>query len=289
MKAYKFNDFVKQDSELFRILRKLPRPDKDGPWISGGSIWKSIEGQSLDCDLDFFFASPQQREVYMRIIRSVPYVNRILSEKTNGFNTTFDFHIYDNGYNKTVPIQYVSFRYGKNIEEILDSFDFTACQFAYDGETLFVGDNAFEHLKERKIVFHKISDAAATSFHLKKYIDKGFTVSREQDDIFRTHLDKSPKRPVITSKKFDIFDIDDTDNTEDYYPTPIPVNFTTIQMPTFETNFTTPNIRDIIVEPNTANNIFNDPIPDLNAVGWDRLQQLDRIFTTINNTEEPVF
>lgn len=195
MKTYNINDFVRQDSELFRILRRLPKPDVNGPWIAGGSVWKAIEGQSLDCDLDFFFASPQQQEVYMRIMRSIPYVNHIVSEKKNDYNTTFGFHVYDNGYNKTVPIQYVTFRYAPCIEGILNEFDFTVCQFGFDGKTLFTGDNSLEHLNDRKIVFHNVHDTSATAVHLKKYLAKGFVIPPDQQLKFNDLMVEMAKKP----------------------------------------------------------------------------------------------
>jgi hypothetical protein len=237
MKTYNLNDFVKQDSELFRILRKLPKPDVNGPWIAGGSLWKSIEGMPLNCDLDFFFASPQQQEVYLRIMRSIPYVNHVVSEKKNDYNTTFGFHVYDNGYNKTIPIQYVSFRYASSLEEILNGFDFTVCQFGWDGRTFFAGDNSLQHLSERKIVFNNVHNSLATAIHLRKYLEKGFVIPTESQAMFNEIMlgAATTKRPKSAT----------TDDDDDAYPRPIEppprANISNGDLwPAFEAFFSTP-------------------------------------------------
>ena len=224
MQRHNLNEFVKPDSELFRILRKLPKPDESGPWIAGGSIWKAIEAMPLNCDLDFFFASPQQHEVYMRIMRSIPYVNHIVSEKKNDYNTTFGFHVYDNGYNKTVPIQYVTFRYAPSIEGILEQFDFTVCQFGTDGKTLFTGDESFEHLRQKAIYFNKVHNSVATAVHLKKYLDKGFSIPTTQLDLFNKIMAESekirPKKPTTLLNEDELVCCS-SDDDENYPPRPL--------------------------------------------------------------------
>jgi len=184
MKVDDFHNHVNQDSEFFRILRYLPRPQKDGPWLAGGSVWKAIENQPVEHDLDFFFYNKDQREQWIRTLNSIPYVHHIVGEKSNKYNTTYSFHINEKGYNKTVAIQAISFRYWSGVEELIDGFDFTACQFGFDGRKLFSGDTAFDDLRTRTIRFNKIHDPRATIIHLNKYITKGFKIPPDQQQKF---------------------------------------------------------------------------------------------------------
>ena len=62
MKTHEFYNFINKDSELCKILKHLPNIDETGPWVAGGSVWKSIENLPLNCDIDFFFQTPQQCE-----------------------------------------------------------------------------------------------------------------------------------------------------------------------------------------------------------------------------------
>jgi len=201
MKTQPFCDYVSNGSELFQILKYLPRIETEGPWIAGGSVWKAIEGLTLDCDIDFFFTSPQQFEVYLRIMKSVPYGPKIIKETSNGYNTTFDFHIYEKGkINKTQKVQFICAVFSETIEALIDSFDFTVCQFAFDGKTLYTGDNSFTHLKERKIILNNVFDVYASMIHLKKYIDRGFVIPPEETEKFN-NLQKSPAKPYFKTLK----------------------------------------------------------------------------------------
>jgi hypothetical protein len=195
MKVHEFHNFVNQESELFRILRHLPRPDENGPWLAGGSVWKAIENLPIDCDIDFFFKNEAQYEEYVRKLKSIPYTYHIVTEKKNKYNTTFGFHIYEKGYNKTIPVQFVSFRLCNSLEELLSGFDFTVCQFGFDGHRLYTGDTAFDDLKTRTIKFNNVRDTAATAIHVKKYLDRGFTIPPDQQKRFEEMMMLTLKTP----------------------------------------------------------------------------------------------
>ncbi len=185
MKIYRITDFISHNSEFYKILKFTPSISEDGPWVAGGSVWKSIEGISLTtCDVDFFFQSAKQYEDWYGQILSIPYVHRIVSEtKINQYNTSFKYYINDGSYNKTITIQLISFKFFKSMEDLLNSFDFTACQFGYDGRQLYTGETSIDDVKNRNIIFHNIANPFSTITHLKKYKDLGFKVSDEQAKI----------------------------------------------------------------------------------------------------------
>jgi len=157
VKNFEFHEFINQDSELFRILHHLPKPEENGPWLAGGSVWKAIENLPLDCDIDFFFKDETQYEEYLRKLKSIPYVYHIVTEKQNKYNITFGYHIYEKGYNKTVPLQLISFKFWNTLEELLEGFDFTVCQFGFNGRQLYTGDTALEDLRTRTIKFNNMA------------------------------------------------------------------------------------------------------------------------------------
>jgi len=189
MNTHEARQFINNDSELLTILRQLPPIGSDGPWVAGGSVWKTIENMPLNCDVDFFFKSPEQSEQWFRQLLSMPYVHRIVSTPiANRYNTSLSYHIHSRGFNKTVKLQLISFAFTKDIEELLNSFDFTACQFAYDGQMLYSGDNSFEDLRNREIIFRNIRDNYSTSVHVEKYLRLGFKVPenlKQKWDVIR--------------------------------------------------------------------------------------------------------
>jgi hypothetical protein len=223
MKVFKLHEFINQDAELIRVLRHLPKPDENGPWLAGGSVWKAIEGLPLDCDVDFFFKDKVQYDEYLRKLKSIPYVYHVVTEKKNDYNITFGFHIYEKGYNKTVPLQFVSFRLCNSLEELLNSFDFTVCQFGFDGQRLMVGDTSLEDLKSRIIRFNNVADCANTAYHVKKYLDKGFSIPPDQQQHFEELMKKScilPRKEPDSDRPF----VERLRTlAEDGYPHPRPV------------------------------------------------------------------
>lgn len=223
MKTSLLTDFVPPDSEFFKIIKHLPKPESGGPWIAGGSVWKSIERLPLKCDIDFFFASPQQFEVYQRIFQSVFFRNHILSEKKTKYSITYDFHIYDakTGFNRTQKIQFVNFKFWPNIETLLGDFDFTACQFGYDGKNLIFGDTSLNDVKNRQIVFGKIHDVVATAYHVKKYLDIGFSINDENVEKFK--LLTNELREVVENDTEECTETDDVIvSSEDWHGYAVP-------------------------------------------------------------------
>ena len=204
VKIYKIYDYINKDSELFRVLKYLPKLSTTGPWLAGGSVWKAIENIPLECDLDLFFSNKDQCAEWYRTMKSIPYTYRVISEKTNTYNTTLDYHIHEKGYNKTKKIQCVSFTYHNDIENLLCNFDFTACQFCFDGTNLYTGDTSLEDLRARRIVFNNIRSAYSTERHLEKYKKLGFTIPPSEKEKFKIACQRDRERkqsrsPVVTN------------------------------------------------------------------------------------------
>lgn len=180
MKIFPIHDFIKLDSDFFKILKFLPKIEESGPWVAGGSIWKAMENLTLDSDIDLFFKDENQCGEWLKTMRTIPYESHVLSEKINSYNISMSFHVNRNDYNQTVKIQCIYFKYFVDINHLLDSFDFTACQFGFDGTNLYTGETSLEDLKNRQIIFHNVCDNVATGLHLRKYIDRGFVVPDSQ-------------------------------------------------------------------------------------------------------------
>lgn len=183
MKIHPIHNFINRESELFKILKFLPPLSESGPWVAGGSVWKSIERLPLECDVDVFFKNESQYNEWLRNMKSIPYDYHVISSTSNKYNISFNFHIYENGYNKTVKVQGVNFKFHDDVEQLISGFDFTACQFAFDGTNLYSGDTSFDDLRERKIIFNNVHDLVASGVHLRKYLNIGFTIPESQNEM----------------------------------------------------------------------------------------------------------
>lgn len=63
-------------------------------------------------------------------------------------------------------------------EECLSNFDFTICQFAYDGSDIICNPESLIHLYEKKLVVYKLNPGFELDSmrRMQKYIQKGFTI-----------------------------------------------------------------------------------------------------------------
>ena len=144
------------DSDLFKILRHLPPMTEEGPWVAGGALWRTINKEPLvNCDIDVFFKSKSQFEEMSRKMNSLPYVNNVISENRGKWNTNYQYHVNEGKkFNKTVDIQFVNTNRYSSIIKLLNSFDFTVCQFGWDGKNIYTGPSSIDDLTKKLIVFY---------------------------------------------------------------------------------------------------------------------------------------
>jgi len=137
---------------------------ENGPWIAGGSIRKIATNDTNihNSDIDIF--SPN-KEIMEWLIA---YFDKktIFAQKNDGDYT----YKYDGKFYK---IQVVKHFFYKSVEELLDSFDFTATMFASDGKTVVYTQQAMIDAQMKKLVFHGDHEKCRP-MRLLKYSKKGF-------------------------------------------------------------------------------------------------------------------
>jgi hypothetical protein len=89
-----------------------------------------------------------------------------------------------------------------------------------------IGDTSLEDLKSRIIRFNNVANCANTAYHVKKYLERGFTIPPDQqqrfEELLRGHPMPSKKDPTpLTTERS--FSERLSDLADDGYPTPRPV------------------------------------------------------------------
>lgn len=133
-------------------------------WIAGGAVRSMVAGLPLTSDVDFFFKS---EAAYLAFVRDFGGDN---VTKSN-FHSTFTRRIGEKDY----LIQAVCIRYFDSAEDVIDSFDYTICQFALDGNDIVVGPYSLWDLARKRLVVHKVTYGAASVRRMLKYAKQGFT------------------------------------------------------------------------------------------------------------------
>lgn len=163
------NDGEFTEGALGLVLAGLPAVAKDGPWLAGGALRRTLIGDPLASDFDYFFRDADQLLAFAAQLEALGLV------KVRETEHHMEFRGYLKSATREVEVQCIRFQYYTDAAAVIDSFDYTACQFAYDGETLTCGEFALWDLGRRKLVVHKLTYPVASMRRLIKYTKQGFT------------------------------------------------------------------------------------------------------------------
>lgn len=178
--------------EAMELAMELP----NGCFLAGGFMESYINGRKPK-DFDVFFCGANELFAFLRRAQNAPtgtYLHGYQQEKSlNDFAASQDKYIRLVHPNPAKPpIQLVRIRWYENASQVLDTFDFSACQFALANTLeLTYGTNALTdarglHLRVRRIIF-RLSTAA----RIKRWTEtKGysFVASRQCDEYSRDSL-----------------------------------------------------------------------------------------------------
>lgn len=159
----------KKDIDLIEFLVKTFNVSEIGPWITGGAIRRLISGEKLDSDVDFFFNTQEQFDNFCKIAQSLAAEPGVERE----FNKTFKIKVSEKD---IVIVQGIKHKFYKNIDELLDSFDFTICQFAFDNVFVYTGNMSLVDLYHKKLVTNQITYGVSSMRRALKYTNQGFTM-----------------------------------------------------------------------------------------------------------------
>jgi hypothetical protein len=141
----------------------------DGAWIGGGALRRTLIGQPLDSDFDFFF-------------RSADHFKTWLDNKPSGMNVVREtqHHVQLEGTigDSKLPIvvQGINFQYYPDgAPTVIHSFDYTITQFCLSGKSLYTTDMALWDLGRKKLSVNKITYPVASMRRMIKYTKQGYT------------------------------------------------------------------------------------------------------------------
>lgn len=169
---------------IYEVQRSF---SNDGAWIGGGAIRRTLIGQALDSDFDFFFRSQEHFDKWlenkpktMNVVRETKH--HVQLEGTVG------------GSKLPIVVQGINFQYFPNgAPTVIDAFDYTITQFALSGVSLYTTDIALWDLGRRKLSINKVTYPVATMRRMLKYTKQGFTACAGCMQTLLTETAKSPE------------------------------------------------------------------------------------------------
>lgn len=180
-----------EDTTLSAILRGLPSLSKDGPWIAGGALRRTLLGKEPESDFDFFFHDADQLAAFTAKLEAAGFLK--VRETTH--HVHYKGKIGDSAIERDV--QCIRFAFYVDAAAVIDSFDYTICQLAYDGETLTLGEFTLWDLGRRRLAIHKLTYPVATMRRMLKYASQGFTACA---GCMATILTETASKPEILAQ-----------------------------------------------------------------------------------------
>jgi hypothetical protein len=175
------SDVLPEEHELLKALERLPAVSDVGPWLAGGALRRTLLRQPLDSDFDFFFASEGQFNLFCERIKAAGGWQVSKNEHSTTFRlpSVAPKSIGEDEFSEYQPeieVQAITTQWYDSLEAVLDSFDFTLCQFGFDGVRLVCGDYSLWDLGRKRLVPHRLTFGTASMRRLLKYTNQGYTI-----------------------------------------------------------------------------------------------------------------
>jgi hypothetical protein len=179
MNEYDLEDFLARSTDksfeettLRKVLDELPRCAKNGPWLAGGALRRTLQGKEPESDFDFFFRDADQLAAFVQRLEALG-MDKV---RETVHHVHYRGRLGDSGIDRNV--QCIRFAFYNSAAAVIDSFDYTICQFAFDGTKLYLGDFALWDLGRKRLAIHKITFPVATMRRMLKYTSQGFMACR---------------------------------------------------------------------------------------------------------------
>lgn len=181
-------------SELEYLIEILPPLGEDGPWIAGGSLFRTKLDLPMTTDIDLFFKNSNQLSDYKLKLKSDYEGKKFVFVKEelrkNATNVTVKYN------ERTFVIQLIHRKYYDGPCKLLDEFDLNICQLAYDGKYLFVAEGTIESIENRSIMINEVVNAPHTMARCMKYAKYGFNISNSEIEKFFSKITKNTETIV---------------------------------------------------------------------------------------------
>lgn len=161
-----------EETTLRAVLDKLPPCSKDGPWIAGGALRRTVQGKEPESDFDFFFRDQDQLQSFVEALEK----GGMAKVRETEHHVHYRGRLAPDGPERDV--QCIRFSFYQSAKDVIDSFDYTICMFAFDGITLTIGDYALWDLGRKRLAINKITYPVATMRRMLKYTRQGFTACK---------------------------------------------------------------------------------------------------------------
>jgi|APHig6443717497_1056834.scaffolds.fasta_scaffold86994_2 hypothetical protein len=150
----------------FVYVRDEEKKERMNVVIAGGAIRDSLFGDEYS-DIDIFGLTKEDLDLFVKLNLT----------KSHGYKLVYfndNLRTYRKG---KIKVQIIYREYEK-LTDIIDSFDFTVCQFMYDGEKVICNPSGLLDVYHKRIVINHLDPLFVFDSlrRVQKYIQKGYTI-----------------------------------------------------------------------------------------------------------------
>lgn len=159
--------FIYGEEALGFLSKNIPL-SADGPWIAGGACLDWFLNRRVRNDIDIYFKDKQQ---FLQMKYNCDKNGQMLVETENAYTYTMTTPDGENDCH-TYQFQLICKKWHESAQAVVDDFDISVCQIAWDGSQIYYGKTFIEDVNKRQFRFSQINEMSHR--RLIKYIIYGF-------------------------------------------------------------------------------------------------------------------
>lgn len=136
-------------------------------FIAGGFVRRWWNNIKQDSDIDLFFKDAATYDKITAVLEKISIIPVVKSE----FNQMYEIKVNDTW---TIKVQAIKHKFYSSMDDLLDSFDFTICQFGFDGQNILMTNEALIDSQRKRLVPHKIQFGVSSLRRIIKYTSQGY-------------------------------------------------------------------------------------------------------------------
>lgn len=151
------------------LVNEFIAPSPEGPWIAGGACLSWFQNQQCSTDIDVYFKNAEQyrdtKDFFLTNLYKYGFSILTNFESENAYT----INISDSA--RRFKVQFIK-KFCRSASDLLDNFDITVCQIAWDGKNIFIGKHFIEDLADKRLRFNIFSSSSHK--RLVKYMCYGY-------------------------------------------------------------------------------------------------------------------
>lgn len=156
-----------------------------GPWLGGGAARRAFFGEPITTDLDLLFRSAEQFDIFVMSVDAKHQDGYKEKPHLIEFNLPQQFGAY--------KVQAMRHRWFDSPWKVIEDFDYSICQFVFDGGTMYCGQWAITDHHERRLRFTNPHCPVSTIMRAAKYGAYGFKMDEDNARQIAREIARRPE------------------------------------------------------------------------------------------------